>query len=347
MAQKKIGIKTIAEMAGVAPSTVSHAINGTAPISDAVRDRVLRVARDTGYLNRKRTKAAIASVRKVLLAVPPDAMPENDLNIVSWTILNAVSRAAEARSIRVSVHEIRPDASFAQIGEAAKEADMDAVILLNDDRPNILRALARSEVPAVLINGEDPDMLLDCVLPANRFAATKATKTLLEMGHRRILHLTWPGQTTVDRRREGFTDAFVQAGLSGKDAITLYAKGHDPHHGEATIAEWVRDNPDLDNVTAIFCAADNLAFGAIKALKAAGLSIPGDISVMGFDGVGLGELHTPALSTTAVPLEKFGEAAFDLLETRAQARDQALPARHLALGCDVVMRQSVTSVEGV
>lgn len=342
MAQKKVGIKTIAEMSGVAPSTVSHAINGTASISDAVRDRILKVAQETGYLSRRRSQATIASLRKVLLAMPPDAMPENDVNLVSWTILNALTQEAEARSIRVTVHEIRPDATFAQVSDAARAADIDGIVVLNDDRSNLLKSICKSGIPAVLINGEDPDMHMDSVTPGNRFAAQKATRRLIDLGHKRIMHLTWTGRKTVQRRGDGFADAFVDAGLNTDDAITVFADGYEPRHGEDAIEKWLAKHPDLDGVTAIFCAADNLAFGAMRALRAAGVEVPRDISLMGFDGVGLGELHSPSLSTVTIPLDEFGGAALDLLEQRVNAKHPNAAARRLELGCTVTERDSIS-----
>lgn len=341
MAKKKIGIKDIAEKSGVAPSTVSHVMNGTASISEEVRERVLRVARDTGYLSRRRSQANIASLRKVLLAIPPDALPDNDVNLVSWTILNSLTQEADARSIRVSVHKISPNATFAQVSDAAKVGEMDGIIVLNDDRPNLLKAICKSGLPAVLINGEDPDMYVDSVTPGNRFAAQKATKRLIDLGHKRIMHLTWQGRKTVLRRLDGFKDAFTESPLSSGNAVTVFAKGYEPRHAEEAIRNWLATHPDLDGVTAIFCAADNLAFGAMKALRAAGVRMPQDMSLMGFDGVGLGELHVPSLSTVQIPLEEMGRAALELLEQRANTTKPGRAARRLELGCEIIERDSL------
>ena len=344
MAPKKVGIKTIAELAGVAPSTVSHALNGTAPISEEVRSRVLRVARETGYLSRRRSQARIGALRRVLLAIPPEAMPEKDLNIVSWTILKALTESARKAQIAVTVHEIRPDASFAQVSEAAQAAEMDGIIILNDDRPNLLRAVRRSGIPAVLINGEDPEMAIDTVIPSNRFGGMQATQHLIELGHRRILHLTWRGRRTVLRRGEGFTDAFLENRIDPGGALFLHARSYEPRHAEAALSGWLAEHPDLDGVTAIFCAADNLAFGAIRFLTAAGLSVPGDVSVMGFDGTGLGELSVPSLSTMQIPLAEFGQTALDLLERRAINPGASRAARRVHLGCALIPRDSTAPV---
>ncbi|SMY07275.1 LacI family DNA-binding transcriptional regulator [Flavimaricola marinus] len=341
MAQRKVGIKDIAARAGVSISTVSHVINGTAPISDEVRDRVIRVARDVGYLDRRKNKGTIASLRKILLAIPQDAMPENDVNLVSWTILSTLMQESESRGIRIVVHEIDHADAFRQVPEAARAVDADGIILVNDDRPALLKEICNSKIPAVLINGEDPEMHINSVTPGNRFAAQKATQRLIELGHRRIIHLTWQGRRTVDRRLDGFHDAFQDNGLDIDGAITLIAEGYEPRHAEAAVRDWLARHPDLDGVTAIFCAADNLAFGAMKALKSAGLTVPDDVSVMGFDGVGLGELHVPALSTVIVPLDEFGSAALELLESSANADSKKRAARRLELGCEVVTRASV------
>jgi DNA-binding LacI/PurR family transcriptional regulator len=78
---RKVGVKDIAEAADVAVSTVSHVLNGTAPISAEVRERVLNAANALGYLARRREKAAIAVLRSVLLAVPTDTLPHNEHNL--------------------------------------------------------------------------------------------------------------------------------------------------------------------------------------------------------------------------------------------------------------------------
>ena len=88
---RKVGIKDIAEAADVAVSTVSHVLNGTAPISADVRERVLNAANTLGYLARRREKAAIAVLRSVLLAVPSDTLPHNEHNLYSWTLLSALA----------------------------------------------------------------------------------------------------------------------------------------------------------------------------------------------------------------------------------------------------------------
>ncbi|WP_404402169.1 LacI family DNA-binding transcriptional regulator [Pelagibacterium halotolerans] len=344
--RKKVGIKDVSREAQVAISTVSHVLNGTAPISTEVRARVLDAARRLGYLAERQTKATITALDTVLLAVPDDALPENEINLFSWTVLNALTRECERRSVRLVPLAGGGPLTAKRIVEAAKEAAADGILLLNDDRRELLHGISNAGLLTVLINGEDQEMRVDSVTPGNRFAAQMATDWLISQGHREILHLTWEGRTTITRRYDGFIDAFRANNIPRSGAHVLEAAGYEPKMGEEAIGAWLKDNGGPGDITAIFCAADNLALGAMRALTAAGLDIPGDISVMGFDGVALGELVSPALTTVDVPLNQMGPEALHLLERRVLANDTERAAQRLELGCKLVIRQSVSARRG-
>lgn len=344
---RKVGIKDIAEAADVAVSTVSHVLNGTAPISAEVRERVLNAANSLGYLARRREKAAIAVLRSVLLAMPSDTLPHSEINLFSWTLLSALMRECERRAIRVVPTEIdRPDVNGARIVEQARAADVDGILLLSEDGPDMLEDIAASKIPTVLMNGEDHEMQVDSVTPGNRFAARHATNWLIEQGHRHIMHLTWEGRSTVRRRRDGFLDAFRANGLPLTNAHVHLSKGYMPEYGAEAIRAWL-DSHDgtMGDVTAIFCAADNLALGIMPVLTRAGIKLPGDVSIVGFDGVALGEFTMPPLTTISVPLEHLGPAALNLLEQRIVNANLMPPAHRLELGCRLAVRGSVRRLE--
>ncbi|MGV8830797.1 MAG: LacI family DNA-binding transcriptional regulator [Devosia sp.] len=343
---RKVGIKDIADSANVAVSTVSHVLNGTAPISSEVRHRVIEAASALGYLARRREKAAIAVLRTVLLAVPSDTLPHNEHNDYSWRLLSALMRECERRGIQVVPLQIdKPLVNGALVVEQARIAAVDGILLLNEDRPDLLQEIALAGVPAVLMNGEDHEMQIDSVTPGNRFAARYATNWLIEQGHRNILHLTWEGRSTIRRRRDGFLDAFRANGLSLETAYIQQADGYFPEMGAAAIERWIAKHEGMGGVTAIFCAADNLALGAMTALRKAGIAMPEDVSVVGFDGVALGELTAPALTTVSVPLEHMGTAALHLLEQRIVNAADAPPANRLELGCRLTIRNSARKLD--
>lgn len=344
--RRRVGLKDISREADVAISTVSHVLNGTAPISVEVRAKVLDAAKRLGYLAKRQAKASIAAIDTILLAVPRDTLPHSEVNLFSWTLLSALMRECERRGIRVMPTEVdTPTVDAQRLLAEVQAARADGMIVLAEDRRDFLRTLAQSGVPAVLINGEDFDMQIDSVTPGNRFAARYATEWLIGQGHTRILHLTWEGRTTVRRRRDGFIDAIAANGLPPENAHIQFARGYLPEYGAAAIRSWLDAHGGLGGITAIFCAADNLALGVMAELERAGISIPGDVSLVGFDGIALGELTTPRLTTITVPLEQIGAAALHLLEQRVVDTGVERAAHRLELGCRLTVRESVRRLD--
>lgn len=338
----KIGLREVALEAGVSLSTASHALNGTAPLTNEVRDRVITCAQRLGYLEKRRNKASIASLRAVVVAVTGDAAPQSDLNMVSWTVMNGLRQECERKAIRI-VPSISPgnkiDAN--EIKRLSQMETVDGIVILNDDRPELIRSITQLSIPAVVINGEDPAMLVDTVTAGNRFGARQATEHLLSLGHRRILHLTWPGRTTIRRRQDGYVDAFLAAGLPAPQDMVVEAASFEPEEGQKAIAALLAKDPGLKGATAIFCAADNLALGCLKALHTAGIKVPDDISVMGCDDIMPAEFSEPPLSTVQLPSARLGAAALSLMEQRVVASDPLRPAHRLELGCKLVLRGSI------
>lgn len=339
-ADRKIGIKDVSREAGVALSTVSHVLNGTAPISAEVRNRVLEAARRLGYLAKRQQKGAIASLSTIYLAVPPGNLPHNDINLVSWTLLTALSRECERRGIKIVAHSGAPDLNAAEILAGAKAANAEGIILVFDDNPKLLKALAASDFAVILLNGEDPAMSVDTVAPANRYAARLATEWLLSRGHRRILHLTWRGRSTIMRRVDGFHDAYAEHGLPMEFGRVIYAGGYEPDHAKEALRDFIHKHGGLDGHTAVFCAADNLAIGALGELQAQGFEIPRDIAVVGFDGVAPGDLTVPSLTTVRVPLDALAASTLKALEQRLLVVNLDQPTARIELGCRLIERDS-------
>jgi LacI family transcriptional regulator, purine nucleotide synthesis repressor len=340
----KPGLKDIAKAAGVAISTVSHVLNGTAPISDSVRERVLGVARQLGYLERRRSKTMMSPLSGLLLALPVDCADTSDTNLVSSTIVAALQRECRLRSIRLVIHVSETNRiDPAEIAALAADRSIQGVVIFNDDRSDALRLIAATGLPAVLMNGEDPEMSVDTVTPSNRHSAYLAARHLIQLGHRRILHLTWPGRGTIRRRVDGFRDAMREAGLPCGDDLILEVASYRPTDAEAALDLLLAEDPGLRGATAILCAADNLALGTLKALARHGIRVPHDCSVLGFDDLKPCELSRPPLSTVHVPLDQMALVALNLIEQRLLANDPARVAARVELGCRLVHRASVAS----
>ena len=188
--------------------------------------------------------------------------------------------------------------------------------------------------PVILVNADDPMMRLSSVAPCNRTAAARATDHLIRAGHRRILFLTRPGRRTIERRREGWADRMRAEGLA-PDLVEEVADWR-PDLAAAAIAARLARGRDF---TAILAAGDSLAIGALVGLAEAGVDVPGEVSVMGFDGLPQCELQTPPLSAVEIPMREIGAVALDLLRDALTGR--AVPARRVELACRIVYRASV------
>ncbi len=336
------GLKHIAEEAGVSISTVSHVLNGTASISGSVQKRVLEIARQVGYLEKRRRKATISALRSIVLGVPEELLPHSDLNYVSWTVLNALRQECGRRGVQI-VPEVSPGRAIdaRKIAGTVKASGTDGLILFYDDDPQLLRAIHALGVPTVLINGQDPSMRIDSVSAEDRYAARLGTQWLIDRGHCDIRHITWPGRQTIRQRADGFRDAMEANGLLQGDESTILIDGFEPDLAEAGLRAWLRQRGGLGTTTAFFCAADNIALGAMRALKQEGHAVPADVSVLGFDDIMPGQLSTPPLSTVHIPLDQVGVSALWLLEDQLLDSNPDRAARRLELGCRIVERDSV------
>ncbi len=342
----RIGLKDIAGKAGVSISTVSHVMNGTARISEEVRARVMRNAQELGYLGFHRDRATKGALKRLLLAVPSYGLAETEANLFLWTVLSSLRAYCAEREIQlVPFSPLSEVLTGATLVEAALRENADGIMLMHDDRPELLSALANlrhKAPPMVLVNGEDAEMTVDTVSPQNRFAARQAVKWLTDLGHRNILHVSWNGRTTIHRRRDGYLDAMRDIGVSSESAPILAFPEWDLHLAQQILSEQLVDHVRRHNITAIFCAADNVALHAHRILHQAGLRVPDDISLIGFDDIMQTEMSSPPLSTVHVPMDVMGPMALRVLEDRLYEADSLhAPRRRIELGCRLVKRESV------
>ena len=341
-----MGLKEIANEAGVSISTVSHVLNGTASISREVHDRVLSVARQMGYLEKRRHKATISTLSSVILATPENTLPADDSNIVYWTVLNTLKEDCQTRNIRVQP-VVTPGRRIgaAAVRKAIEGHVADGLIVLHDDSAELVSFIRKLSIPAVLLNGQDPYMTVDSVSPANRFAAWLGTNWLIGRGHRNIVHVTWGERRTIRQRMDGFREAMQDASIELTPDNFLTLPGFLRHEAETAIKTWLDKNDGLGDVTAFFCASDDVAIGLLNGLAEAGYAVPKDVSVMGCDGALPGEFSDPPLTTVALPLKELGAAALNMLEERLRDPSENRLPRRLELGAEIVERNSVKSLK--
>jgi DNA-binding LacI/PurR family transcriptional regulator len=299
-------ILDVAAAAGVSYQTVSRVINGHPSVRPTTRELVLAAIEELGF---RPNRAA-----RVLRGAPARSVTVLTSNTSLYgyqAALQGIEEAARAAGFSVGVRVV-DSALQQQVTAAVKRAiepggsliviahDQTGAMALNAVPPGIPMA-AMIETPAVDPGPERPWVWLD-----DRKAAAQATRYLLSLGHRTVHYLAIPSSTRTSQRQAGWRQALEEAGAPVPPAVQC---GWTPRSGYQT-GQVLAADPE---VTAVLCGNDDLALGVMRALHAAGLSIPGDVSVVGFDDTPVSEFLTPPLTTVRLDFAGLGRSCFALL----------------------------------
>jgi DNA-binding LacI/PurR family transcriptional regulator len=329
-------LQDIAARCNVSASTASRALAGRPGVREDLRRLILEEARRARYP----TGVGLSGSR-VLVAASSAAMTDYVRNQFSWYLMEGLRERAASVEAEVLPFAVT-DGDSGALRQAIRQYEPQGVLLLTIDAPALLETVLDIGIPAVLVNGYDPAMRLSSVAPANRAAARLATEHLLSFGHRDILFMMKPGRVTIQRRLEGWRDALSENGLAcGDDRVIRVSDWVPELAAEALKAHMARHGRSF---TAILCAADSLAGGALAALRDTGISVPDDVSVMGMDDLPVVEFWQPPLTTMHLPGHEMGGIALDVLQD-VMVRTDMMP-RRVELACRLVPRQSVGPVRG-
>ena len=196
--------------------------------------------------------------------------------------------------------------------------------------------------PLLLVDRAITGVPADVVISDNREGARIAVRHLLELGHRRIAFVGGPIHLTVAQdRHRGCVDALAEAGHALDSALTFHG-AFDYAAGRDALEMFLRA---AHRPTAVFASSDQQAIGLLRACSDAGIGVPGDVSVVGFDDIPLAELVSPRLTTVSQPLESLGSRAVRLVLRRVN--DTKLRPKKLTLPVTLAIRESTARLEGV
>jgi LacI family transcriptional regulator len=334
----RVTIRQVAELAGVSVATASRALNGRGDVSPETRRLVAQVARSSGYGNRQRTRqvglaADNAHWTGIVGVTMPYSAPAYFATILSGAV-EALSEQDMHALVCPTGHQHNYERSL--IEELVRAETDGAVLVLPEESPAELRELKRQGFRFVVV---DPLYELDEDIPvvsaANAAGAHQATEHLLSLGHRRIGAITGPTVGLATRRRlMGYHSAQVSAGVIPDPA--LEQEGDYLLAGGIAAARRLLALPDPP--TAILAFNDSMAVGAIRVARELGLSVPDELSVVGFDDTVEAEIAHPPLTTVRQPLRELGRMAVDLL-FRLMAGQQSEPLQ-VELATRLVQRGS-------
>lgn len=319
-------MKDVAERANVSVSTVSYVLNDSGPVAPERRNRVLDAIRLLDYSPNESARSLKRRSASTIAMVVPDLT-----NQFFAMVTEGVQRAASA--VNVLVVLVVPDAielpeeNYAKLLRSQR---VDGVIYLSGtgSMPEAIYDLARSG-PVVLVDEQIPGRDLPAVVCDSRRGAREVATHVLDQGHRRIAVIGGPPALwTAQQRLAGYREAFAGAGID-PDSVPVHAGDYRQESG-STAAARILAAPLDERPTALLCANDLMAIGAIETLRTAGLRVPDDMSIVGFDDLPISALLTPRLTSVRQPAHEMGFRAanvlFNLLEGNDVDTSGRLPA---------------------
>ncbi len=321
----------LARLTGYSRATVSRVING-GPVSEQTRDKVLAVLETTDYRPNVAARS-LASGRTGVMGIVMHVAAQLTFSDAYFAgLLTGISEQLSDQSLGMMLW-LGNRSGEETLDQIVGMGMLDGVIVTADTKADpLVDGLRESGMPVVLIGHRREDSDASYVDIDNEGSAERATNHLLSLGRRRIGHITGRrGTVSGDDRVLGYQTALRKAGL---DPEGLIVDGdYTPETGYTAAVALI--NQDVD---AIFCGSDHTATGALAAIRDAGLRVPDDIAIMGFDDLDFAATTDPPLSTVRQDIGEQGhEAARTLIHLAA---NPDMGPRRILLPTEIVVRQS-------
>jgi len=331
-------IKDVAASAGVSVSTVSLVLNDVpgARVSQETRERVLAAARRLGYatnaiarsLRTQRTRT-IGFISDVIATTPYAGRMIQGAQDAAWRAGHLLFLVNTGGDATLESHTVA----------ALRAHQVDGIVYATMYHRELEVPAGLAQGPLVLLDARPVNRSAPFVVPDEEGGARAAVTELTDHGHRRIGFATDADPVPAARGRlAGYRCALRAAGLP-EDPALVVTEDSDTAGGHRAVGRLL-DLPDPP--TAVFCFNDRMAMGAYRAVRERGLSVPGDVSVVGFDDQELiAAALSPGLTTVALPHYGMGEWAVETLLALVAADGAAAADRHVLMPCPLVRRDSV------
>jgi DNA-binding LacI/PurR family transcriptional regulator len=325
-------IRDVAERAGVSHQTVSRVLNHQHPVSPQTRARVEEAIRELNYVPSPIARGLNSNRTHSIGLVSTNISDHFFAEVAAGAEIEARRHGYYLVIASVEEHAEADERAYLRL---MLERRVEGLIVARPRLPIILNPPTRSplEVPLVAIaSSESPGLTVVDV--DNRRGGLDAVSFLLAQGHTRIATITGPAVWQSSRARlEGYQDALRQAGIALDPSLVEQAPGWGLADGQAAMARLLARGVRF---TALFAYSDLIAIGAIRELRANGMRVPEDVSVVGYDDIPVAAFLEPPLTTVSQPMREVGERAASLLlgaiSGGGNGRVHLLPVRLVARG---------------
>jgi len=340
---RRVTSQDVADLAGVSRTTVSFVLNNVHRFSirPETADKVRLAAKELGYYPNASAKALASNQTKnvgLILTRSPEYIAADPF---LPQILSGTLDVVKQHSLSLLVEWVEPGEQLETYLELTRAHHIDGMILMTPRTDDTgIRALEEADIPVVVM-GYIPDCTLHSVDVDNFSAARTAVEHLVSLGHRQIACITNAAlpYTSAAQRLSGYRQALEDGGIPYDPALVREGdfEGKSGYSQMKTLLESGK------KFSAAFVASDAVALGAYTAIREAGLIIPDDISIVGFDDLPLSSLITPSLTTVRMPAREIAQASCFLL---MRLMKWELPEnRMVSLPTELIIRESTRKLE--
>jgi LacI family transcriptional regulator len=335
---ENLTLEDIGRLAGVSRSTVSRVINGQANVNPTVRSRVQEVIQRTGYSPNVVARSLVSGRTGVIGLVIPSRVHSLFEDPYFSRLIQGISAASNQAGNTLSLFLFQnEEEESALYPRVVTSGVLDGLILTATRMADpLLARMAVDEIPLVIVGRPDVDGV-SYVDVDNRGGASLAATHLVDLGYKRIAIISAPVSTTagVDRL-SGFVEGLALRGMPLHPDLRSDGDFSE-ESGYQAMLQLIPNRPD-----AVFAASDTMATGALRALREAGLRVPGDVALMGFDGLPASAKSTPALTTIHQPVTDTGARAVQVLNELVNGSTP--PPIVEVLPVDLVVRESCGAI---
>ena len=332
-------IKDLAKLTNTSPATVSLALNGKAGVSGTTRERIIKAAEENGYILPKRTAALPSSIIRLVAVSKPNTSGIHNFRTTFFAeIINYIQTRCSELNYSM-IYSMVPHSDFLQsiLNLETIQPSCGIIVLGTYLESSEVPLLQQLPVPFVLLDRNCTIHNLNSVSINNFSGAYLAVEKLISCGHTSIGYISSsPNVYNLEERRSGFLSALRTHDLSlaPQDIIPTNSYSSD---GVQRLKAALSDRSDIP--TAFFCENDYTALSLVSALIQLGYSVPGDVSVIGFDDVPECSLTTPPLSTVHVDRQALATAAVDRLHLLMTSPN--ITSQSILVNVSIRMRASV------
>jgi len=331
--KRTTSLKDVAEAAGVSVTTVSRLLNGSLQLPAETKQRIDKAIQDLRYEPNPHARRLSRGRSDTIGLVVPDIA-----NPFFATLVSAVEQEADRRGLALSLHVTlnRPGREISYVTALARNHVDGLIFVTNHPDDGELAALINQTGKVVIVDEDVPNAMVPKLFSDNEQGGYLAGRHLADHGHRRIVYIGGPQEMISTRRRfSGIERAFKERGEPFQ--IKRYEGRFAVEFGQEAARRFLAEGKPA---TAIFATSDEIAIGLIEVLRGQGVSIPGEVSVVGFDDVGPLHLFAPPLTAIRQPVRSLGERALTLLLETNWQDTESLKSEEL-LPVEIVVRDSV------